>query len=212
MRFVSEQAFLRRTEIMVMSPNRYWCQGLAYLVQNGMNSNIHMTYCHSLWALTERLKSNPAISVVLTEEYGDDENMSDWLIFSNWVQTECPGLQTVMLRYSGRPGVDITSLRRGREYLEMASPIRGVAELLNVIKSGRFSAGKIPARRAQLTRRELYILKCLCNAENPVTLGKKLGITVKAISKYKGSALRKLGLKRLSPLLGHCQGLISLHD
>lgn len=194
--------------MVVMTPDRFWCQGVKQLLQHRRFDSLTVYFCHSLSAATEHLKLYPAISAILTEEYGDGENMSDWLMFNHRLHVASPALQMVILRHTDRPGVDITSHRKRQGYLDMKSPLNEVQDLFSAFRDGYLSGGDIPDWGAVLTPRELYILKCLCHAETPVKLGIRLGITVKTISTHKTTALRKLGLKRLAPLLGRYQGLI----
>lgn len=207
-----EHTLLSRTEIVVMTPDRFWCQGVSQMLKNGRFDSMIVYFCHSLSAVTDLLKVHPAICAVLTEEYGDDENISDWLVFSNWVRTAIPMMQVVMLRHMDRPGVDISSHRKRQGYLDMMCPLGELGELFGAIRNGRLLGCEIPVWGRGLTPRELYILKCLCHAETPIRLGERLGITVKTISTYKATALRKLGLKRLAPLVGRYQGLISIQE
>lgn len=202
----------RGTEMIVMTPNRFWCQGIMQIILSGKYKNLKVHYCHSLNKVAELLKMHPEIAFLLTDEYGDDENITDWLMFCSWARCVRPTLQVVMLRHADRPGVDISSHRQKQGYMDMMSPLVQIEARLNAIHRGCLPGTGIPSGGAVLTPRELYILKCLCHAESPVRLGKRLGIAVKTISTHKARALRKLGLKRLAPLLGRYQGLISVQE
>lgn len=195
-----------------MTPNRFWCQGIMHIIKAGDYPGLIVHYCHSLKKIAEILKEHPGITVVLTDEYGDEENMSDWLIFCNWARLLRPALNMVMLRHADRSGIDISSHRQKLGYFDMISPISRAAGILKDICNDRLPVIEPPLWGAALTQRELYILKCLCHAESPAILGKRLGIAVKTISTHKSTALRKLGLKRLAPLLGRYQGLITAQE
>lgn len=195
-----------------MTPNRFWCQGIMQVINNGDYQDLIVHYCHSLNKMAQILRKHPEIAVVLTDEYGDDENMLDWLMFCNWVRLVRPALKMVRLRHADRLGIDISWRRQKLGYFDMVSPPGRAEGILKDICNGRLPAAEPPLWGAVLTHRELYILKCLCHAESPVKLGKRLGIAGKTISVHKYAALRKLGLKRLAPLLGRYQGLISVQE
>ncbi|MDK9358867.1 LuxR C-terminal-related transcriptional regulator [Lelliottia sp. V106_10] len=201
-----------RVEIVVMTPDRFWCQGVKQIIQNSKYESLMVHFCHSLNEMTMLLKGRPSVFAVLTEEYGDGENILDWSMFSNWVKRHCPMLKMVMLRPADRPGVDITSHRKRKGYLDMMSSLRDLERLFRTIKNGCLSGGEIPVWEPVLSVRELYILKCLCHAESPKRLGKRMGVNVKTISTHKTKALRKLGMKRIAPLLGRYRGLISIQE
>lgn len=201
-----------KTEMVVMTPNRFWCQGIKQIILKNEYSNLSVHFSHSLSRMAELIRLNPEIKVILTDEYGDDENIADWLMFCDWVRFVCPKLKMVLLRHTDRPGLDISSHRQKHGYLNMTSPISRFEGVFRDILNGRLASAEIPHLRGGLTPRELYILKCLCHAEPPVILGERLGIAVKTISAHKSMALRKLGLKRLAPLLGHYQGLIAAQE
>ena len=210
MRQQIERTLLSRKEIAVMSPDRFWCQGLVEIIRNGRFGNVAVYCCHSLEELDGYLREHHNITTILTEEYGDGENMSDWLLFSNRVRMAFPGTGMFMLRRRDRAGIDLIPHRRQRGYLDMISSVESTKKVLCAIFAGRLTGEAPPLWGAVLTPREMYILKCLCHAETPVKLGKRLGINVKTISAHKASALRKLGLKRLASLLGRYNGLIPL--
>lgn len=185
--------------IAIMSPDQFWCQGIYYVAETCLREKIVIHYCHNLVELRKALMLNN-ISTLLTEECGMGESLVDWLKFRQWSANAFPKLHIVKLQNSiflepDKGGVN-------PEVLSLAATINEFRYLLYRINFGMLQSSKVSFNRPYLTERELYVLQCLCRAETPNKIGRRLGLSTRTISGHKMSALKKLGLKSLSRLLG----------
>ena len=193
--------------ILVMSPDRFWCHGLLSLVQSLAPTGYTIQCCHSLQSL--RAMAEPSdCAVILTEEYGEGENIGDWLEFSYWLYREYPGTEVVILyRTDGTGTMAIPSRIDRPGVMNASATISEMKWFLAQARQGNVRGCTGLYRGETLTVRERYILRCLCHGESPAVVGARLGIQVKTVSSFKSTALRKLGVTRISPLLGRYHGL-----
>ena len=187
----------RPPAVIIMSPDRFWCQGAGAVSSLFARYGATFHYTHSLASL-KLILIRHRVSFILMKKYGDGENMIDWFIFSQWMRQRFPGLPVVELCHTDEEYASGNS----RGCMAAASSVRELRYLFGRISLGRFQAPGISYHEPRLTPRERYILYSLCLGERPVTLGKRLGISTKTISSHKTSALEKLGLTGLSLLAG----------
>ena len=194
------------TRIAVMSPDRFWCQGIAAIIGQQPVSGVSLYICHSLSVLKNHLLQEAA-DVLLTEEYGDGENCADWLVFIYWKTQAFPAIPVVPLYHpviltpngKRQNRIHFNSLRIPCA-LQMTSSCSTLRTVLQSCLDGHLVAGPGAFRGSRLTFQERRVLKCLCHGASIKALSARLCLSCKTISAHTVSALRKLGLKRMSSL------------
>lgn len=188
--------------IAIMSANRFFCAGVAAIGQQQPLASVQLHFCHTLRELQSLLKSQ-FIQGVLMEEFGEGENMMDWLPFRHFLSTSLPTLTVMMLLPVSR----IRSHRQNPGWISTKAPLSDLRLGLKKMASGGLRGQYMTDWGLALTSKEWLILRLLCEGVKPVAISHKLQLSQKTISAHKRSALRKLDVTALSLLIMRYNGI-----
>jgi DNA-binding CsgD family transcriptional regulator len=191
-----------------MSPNRYWCYGAELIFNTFFLAESSLYVCHSLQNVRSLMLLSTNI-VLIIEEYGDGENIIDFLEFTRWVENSIANLRVV---YVTHPETILcrTNLVPGeKEQIPVNASNSELLSLFLKIRRNQLKRYNVRLGEIKMTKRELRVLQLLCYGEPVAMVGAKLEMSVKTVFLIKYKALDKLGLKRISSLVGRYKGIIS---
>jgi DNA-binding NarL/FixJ family response regulator len=147
--------------------------------------------------------------VLIIEEYGDGEDIIDFLEFTRWAENVSINLRVVYITHPETILCRTKLVLGEKEQILVNASTSNLLSLFFKISRNQLKRYNVRLGEIKMTNRELKVLQLLCYGESVAMVGAKLGMSVKTVFLFKYKALGKLGLKRISSLVGRYKGIIS---
>ena len=185
--------------IVVMSANRYWLQGIATINKSHLTADVNVIYCHTLTMLRHHMLHSD-IAGVVTTLCGDGETIIDWLGFREWCFRHKLSTGIILVNKFGfyKTGI-ITDI--AAEIVSPALPVSQMAALLSALANQQYHFNTSTCGETgchHLTRREMDFFTRLSQGDTVERLASQLSISRKTVGVYKYNVLQKLGIRRMA--------------